>query len=361
MLLALPGCEGTPQGFIPERVSCRGCRIAMDVVATIGDSTGDSGLTGRPLAVKQDQSGRYWINVLDAFPLMLDPAEGGLVEFARRGEGPREYRHPAVRAVLPGDSILVSDMYEYSVLAPDLELVRRFATREDIPRIEVLAWPTNVLGLTARFDPGSGRFHLMILRYDMSGERAFVTDTLFAPATGGEKGREADDYRILGAPFHDGSIWVSDFNRYYLVKYSPDGEPLDSIQRSPRWFPGGEPVRRRGPDERTSPHMVGSWLDVEGRLWTLAAKPREDTRAAWEGVADVRAGLREVRASALPAVYQLNRTMIEVIDLTERRVMARLDFDGYIIDVLPNQRVASFRETPLGIPIMTIHRLGLQQ
>lgn len=65
--------------------------------------------------------------------------------------------------------------------------------------------------------------------------------------------------------------------------------------------------------------------------------------------------------SALPAGYELYRTVIEVIDIAVKRVIARDTFDGHIIAVLPDQRVAAFVETPDGVPILTIYRLSLTE
>ena len=62
---------------------------------------------------------------------------------------------------------------------------------------------------------------------------------------------------------------------------------------------------------------------------------------------------------ALPADYELKRTLIEVIDANAKRVIARHTFDGYIVAVLQDNHVASFVETEAGVPILTIHRLKL--
>ena len=139
-----------------------------------------------------------------------------------------------------------------------------------------------------------------------------------------------------------------------------DGEPVDSINRRPDWFPGGEPARIGSPTEPTTPHMIGSWMDGDGLLWVLASQPRLDTEDVWKDMPSLE-GAREVRVASLPADYKLNRTVIEVIDLAERRVVSRHTFDGYIIDILPDQRLASFVETKDGVPILRIHEVSLRR
>lgn len=86
--LAFAGCEGARESFIPERVSCRDCRIVMEEIAVIADTTEERMLTGRPTSVWVDSRGRDWISVLDAFPMLYEPATQRLEQFGRRGRGP---------------------------------------------------------------------------------------------------------------------------------------------------------------------------------------------------------------------------------------------------------------------------------
>lgn len=118
-------------------------------------------------------------------------------------------------------------------------------------------------------------------------------------------------------------------------------------------------MRIGGPNQPTTPHLSGNWVDAKGRLWVLAAQPRDDTREVWKD-AGAQAGAMEGRVASLPADYKLKRTIIEVIDLDTRRVIARRTFDGYVNAILSDQRVASFTETELGVPVLRIHRLTLR-
>lgn len=358
--LVLGGCERTPSGFIPDHVSCRDCEIIVEEVAVVGDTTADASLTGRPMAVWQDGTGRYWINVLDAFPMIYDPESGQLSEFARRGEGPGEYRHPMIRTDLPGDSMLVSDVLTYRVVTRGMGIAREIQGMESLPAIAVVQWPSSVLGITMPHDRSTGTVRTVVARYDFSGDEVSVVDTILATEPNNGAGSEwAGSIRLFGRPAPDSSLWISDFNRYRLVRYSSDGEPLDSVRRRPQWFPGGEPLRIGGPNQPTTPHLSGNWVDAKGRLWVLAAQPRDDTREVWKD-AGAQAGAMEGRVASLPADYKLKRTIIEVIDLDTRRVIARRTFDGYVNAILSDQRVASFTETELGVPVLRIHRLTLR-
>jgi hypothetical protein len=298
--------------------------------------------------------------VLDAFPMIYDPVTRQLHDIGRSGDGPGEYRHPTIRSDLPGDSMLVSDVFNFRVVARDLEIAREIRGMQDLARIAVIQWPNNVLAITTPFDRSSNTVRTVVAKYDFSGDRVSAIDTVLATNPTSGRGPEwANSFRLFGRPTPDGSLWISDYNRYRLVKYSPTGEASDSIRRQPHWFPSGQPLRLGGPDQPTAPHLIGNWVDAKGRLWILASQPREDTREAWKDVAST-AGAREVRVANLPAAYKLNRTIIEVIDLEARRVIARHTFDGYINAIMSDQQVASFTETELGVPVLHIHRLELR-
>lgn len=358
--VVVTGCEGTPAGMIPDRALCRTCEIVIDVVEVIGDTTEANSLTGRPRSVWQDGTGRYFINVLDAFPMVYNPQTGILERFGREGSGPGEYQRPAVRALLPGDSLLVSDAFTYFVVGPDLQVKRSFRVATDLPGIAVVDWPGNVLGTSRRLDRRTEMIQTVVTAYDMSGDNLQAVDTLLA--TGPISGRDptwVSSLRLLGEVADDGSLWISDYNSYRMVQYRT-GEPVDSIARRPGWFPGGAPMAIGGPDEPASPHMLGNWVDEEGLLWVLASQPRPDTRDAWKDVPSLE-GVREVRVASLPAQYKLNQTVIEVIDLNERRVLTRHIFDGYVIDILPGQRFASYVETEAGVPVLRIHGVTLRR
>ena len=364
-LCAIAACDRTPAGMIPDRVACDSCRIEITPELTIGDTAGPSILTGRPGTVVTNGKGKYWIGVLDAFPLLFDSATGTLDEFAREGQGPGEFRHPWVVAHLPGDSLLVQDWRVWHVLAPDMSSARTIAHADELLGFRILDWPRRVVAISHPYRNIARQIHtrVVVATYDMSGTNVVPLDTLYA--TPFAHGRDAVDYansiRHTADNFDDRGVWISNYNSYRIVLYSPAGEPQDSVLRRPQWFPGGEPLHFGGPDKPTTPVLTNHWIDDEGRMWVLLSQPRTDTKDAWKDVQmGAGGGAGEMRVSALPAPYELNRTVIEVIDLQQKRVIARHTFDGYITAVLPDNRVASYVETESGVPVLTIHRLRLR-
>jgi hypothetical protein len=356
---AVVGCDRASSEVIPERVSDPTCRIELTNIATIGQETGDTILTGRPISVLRGASGRYWINILDAFPLIYDPRTRIFGEFGRRGGGPGEFRFAQVIAALPGDSMLIWDLRTFHVVASNLATARSVRSLHNIWPAAVLHWPDNIVAVSAPSDRATGAARTLVARYDLSADTVAIIDTVFQSNPGSGRGRDANHLRVLGTPTAGGHIWISDYNRYRLVLYSPTGEPLDSVGRTPRWFPGGGPDRAGAPDHPASPHTMGNWVDAHGRLWTLTAEPRKNTEDAWAGVSFDTRGV-EGRMAAFPPAYRLKRTLIEVINPVQRRVVSRHTFDGYIIAVLPDNDVASFVETDAGVPVLTIHHLALR-
>jgi hypothetical protein len=346
-------------GADTEQVSCERCVIAIDSVATIGDASGDGMLPGRPAGVLQDGAGRYWINVLDAIPVIHDPGDTTLRPIGRRGSGPGEFSFAAVHAPLPGDSMLVSNSLEFRVMAPDLTVARSVRSTRQLTGASVLQWPGRVLAVSRDRSRAPATPVTVVAIYDMTADTVAAVDTLLtAQAQSADPAAYASSLRRPGLPSADGGIWVSDYNSYRLVRYSPEGEPVDSVVRSPVGFPGGEALGIGGPDQPASPHMIGNWVDDEDRLWIVRAVPRADTGDVWAEHGDMRS-VGEVRVSTRPADYELKRTIIEVLDPRTKRLLARQDFDGFIFAVLPDSHVASFVETDVGVPIITIHRLRL--
>ena len=356
--LAASACgDRAPQEESGES-SCPGCAIAVRDVHTIGTEDVQGSLTGRPFQITQDGQGRYWIDVVDAFPLLFDSAGKFLQQLGRRGEGPGEFRHLKIQSIVTGDSALVSTGFRFAVLGPDLSIGRQIDVdpRWEVNSVHVMSWPNNVLGLSSTFDQRTRISSTHLVRYDLSGPTATVLDTVFSvQAESSDSEAWASSLRSVGTPGTDG-VWVANHNKYQLVQVTHDGAVKDTIVRQLDWFPGGEAMRIGGPGKPTSPHMMGNWTDSKGYLWVLASKPRTNTGDAWK---DAQSGGMEVRVAALPAPYELNQTLIEVFDPVSRMVVAQHLFDGYLIGVLPNNRVASYVETEAGIPVITVHELSL--
>jgi hypothetical protein len=294
--------------------------------------------------------------------MLYDSGRGTLEPFGKPGGGPGEFRRPTFYAQVNGDSILLTDAMTIHIIAPDLTIARQLRRIPNLYSLAVLSWPTNVLCITAPYDQATRTTRTMIARYDFSRDSAVLVDTVLDTGPNRGRGEEwANSLRRLGQPTEPGDIWVSDYNRYRLVLYSSDGVAKDSVMGSPSWFPGGAPLRSGGPNQPSQPHMIGNWVDSSGHLWVFVAKPRGDWRKAWEGTSSPAKDVSETRVASLPADYKLYQTVIDVIDPSTKRVVARHTFDGYITAFLPGQRIASFVESSLGVPILRIDRLSLKR
>jgi len=144
--------------------------------------------------------------------------------------------------------------------------------------------------------------------------------------------------RILGqAP--EATFWVGQNDRYEFVKWSREGVAVDSLTLpTPDWFDPfmGDPTEMADLFQQR-PHSIVKAIreDEDGLLWVASY----DSRADWVPRA-VGPG-REERQLLLPSVYD---TVIDVIDVARRRVIASTRIPGLVIS-FPASGVAVARRT----------------
>jgi hypothetical protein len=353
-LSALPHALAAQSPVVPEAVSCTRCTIESQPVVSMGTADGPGSLPGRPWDILVDGKGRYWVALTDHFPMIYDAAGKFVQQFGKRGEGPGEFRFVSLKAVLPGDSMLVSDFRRLVVVAPDLTTTRTIRANLEIGQLRVLQWPRRTVGFTVpntRADRSSSVRLLDLSGAEVSAGQAFAT-----MPSGSTPVDYASSFRRIGNPKAD-HFWTAHINRYRLVRYNTSGIAQDSLERKPSWFPGGDGLGMGMDGKPASPQVTDLWEDTQGRLWALTAQPRADGPEAWRGIK--REG-NEMAVANMPPAFKLWRTMIEVIDPVARRVIARKLLDGYVFGTVPGNRIATFTEDMFGIPRITIHELTLR-
>jgi hypothetical protein len=337
---------------VPDDVSCRTCEIQVTAEVVIGADDGPGSLVGRPTSLVTDGTGRFWVGMLDYnFPFIYSPNGVFEKQFGQPGEGPGEFRSAYVQATLPGDSMLLSAGLSYVVVGPDLNVHRTIARGPggQLASLRVADWPARVLGLRIRAVNRVLSSHATIL--DFSGDRVVEGDSIAWLAGPGEL-----VYRRV-EPAPDGDVWVSDVTRYILRRYGSDGTVIDSVERRPAWFPDGQALGFGSPTQAPSTNVGGVRVDSAGLLWIFVDRPKPGWRDVWGNRPFPSSG--EVRVSALPAEYELWNTTVEVIDVVQRRVVARTVLEGHVFSILRHDRVATYVELPSGIPKVTVHRLQL--
>ncbi len=116
-------------------------------------------------------------------------------------------------------------------------------------------------------------------------------------------------------------------------------------ERRPAWF--AEPsTRGLGRTTPPPPAISGTWFDSStGLLWVVANVAAPGWAAAWSG-ADLS---RDVRVSSI-AMERLYNSVLEVLDLTSGRVVARAEINGWVTGMLPGGRLVKYSVDIAGEP-----------
>jgi hypothetical protein len=112
-----------------------------------------------------------------------------------------------------------------------------------------------------------------------------------------------------------GTLWAWHSSSYMLEEWSTaNGALKRRVARKVAWFPDGAKTRRSEKEDASTggwpPQVISVQEDEEGRLWTLISVPRKSYWAK---------GHRPGSPIDFPAAFE---SIIEVIDITQRRVLA---------------------------------------
>ena len=335
---------------IGSDVSCASCSIVIDTVATLRNIFSFAGSLARDTATGAIYAVDRSDNLLKVFS-----AEGRLMQtIGRRGGGPGEYED--VRNVLlgPGQTIHVLD----GVLGRHTIFTRGGAVL-GTTRIEVA--PGALSPAVLRTD---GKLVVNGLRSDASG--AVYTVNLID--TAGHIIRSVDPvaHRLRDHWWLRARLFWNRANDELLVArryapvidvYAPDLTKKYSITRAADWFPERE--RQAEPsdgafEEPFSPNLVGIWEDGRGRLWLQMLAPSP----AWEP--RKKPARYTVQAYRAVAARPRIETIIEVLDIDRRRVLARARIEGGVGATLGGGFIADYlAETAAGEPQLRILRVSL--
>src|SRR5687768_7411614 len=132
--VALAGpLSAQPTVTIDARASCLTCRLTMTPVLTLGDSTGGGMVSGATMSLAQDRLGRLFITHYRSGWMPQVFARNGAFShvLGRPGDGPGEYRRPALVRVGPDGRVYVFDSMRWriTVLSPTLQYQRSYPVK----------------------------------------------------------------------------------------------------------------------------------------------------------------------------------------------------------------------------------------
>ncbi|TVR66749.1 MAG: hypothetical protein EA422_01330 [Gemmatimonadales bacterium] len=155
-----------------------------------------------------------------------------------------------------------------------------------------------------------------------------------------------DGVRKLARGTEPATVWSSYVNRYEMSLFAESGEERIRLIRSAPWFVPydtylvGEPFI-----EPQRPRVEGVIQGGDGLVWTLISRAAEGFEPMSDPGSQEVAG--EMRIDPYVDFNQYLDTIIEVLDLTTREVVARQTFEGQLRFVdTPNDEVLLFAVRP---------------
>lgn len=344
-IILLQVCLGTelraqpPTLAIPDSVSCEQCNIEPVHVVRIGAREGRGFLPSLPVAVKVGAGGNYWLLFPPGIPPMVFGSDGGfLLKLENHSGEPAGFG--VIREVIqvPGDSTLVIEARGRAFLFDsDLEYVREIRLPGfDVMGANVLQWPQAVVFNAVVAMPLSIGWPLHTVRMD-AGDATIVRS--FGLNRGelrpGPGHRQTLHRLLLSRP--DGQYWAVSRNEYSLTVWDSTSTALATLQRSPTWFPGISPMSPGGRERAPDPFIAGVARHGEASLWVFSAIPGEEFELAWTNIPRDASG--ELPAS-LVDFAKLYKTRIDLVDVSQVRVDATIDYPAPIISALSEDRFA---------------------
>lgn len=354
LVVAVGACEATSEDSIRSQATCNACRITVQHIATIGDSSGPGILTGPPLQVAAVGSKGYV--VFDGEVPKLFGVSGSFIRtIGRKGQGPGEVIPPVLPIPIPGDSLLVLQPLRgrATVYSPNYEYVREVKLPGQFGRyLEPWVWPDSVLMVGTVHTPQSYGYPLHLI--SLSGSEGSVI------ASGGPDEVRVDERGYVAGFASGRSTWLVKNGTYVLQRWGNDLNLLETIQRTPEWWskeylPGG--------NASTPPSSVVERVLADGDLlWVFVRIPNRRWREAWPAGTPTLDSTGHIRGEQeAPDFGKLYSTLVEVVDPTRRAVITRARFSYPILHLMERRRAAAYIPRRDGTPQIHVLQFNLTQ
>ena len=322
--------------------TCSECRIVVEPYLTLGGDP-SPGIGSPFFCMARDALGRFWVAGTSERDIGVYSADGKLVRtLGRLGQGPGEFRTMS-HILSRGQTVSVLDPGNLRETVYDMEFnvvrtiplpayVNAAVTFDDsLSLYNINLWTPDKVGYTLHLVDRTGRV-VLSLGYDGKVVRRDL------PV----------GYRSLAAA-SGGGFWAARTTEYELEKWTIAGERRLSIARSVPWFRAHDGTALTPP----LPWITAIWEDSEGLLWVAIHVAAPD----WERAAVMRGDLL-VNVSDHNAFYD---TILEVIDIQRREVLASTRVDPWLRQPLGGGLIASYKEDEMGWPFVHLWRIRLDR
>lgn len=324
--------------------SCTTCSIVLQHLGHLDPSPHTAAFTPYT-TVARDSRGNYVAGPMiysDSALAIFTPSGSLHHLFGRLGQGPDEFLgppQPMLIRVGAGDEVYISEAADLHLLEPGatgtLRKTRITVRPNDmtiIGRTVAVQWtihepggrstPIQILDAGGKLTKGIGR----------STSRPLVSTNPF------------DGIRRISGPSDKNVVWSAYLNRYEISAFDLDGnEELQVVREAPWFKPYDDLLHGEGLLVPQRPRIDGIRQTDDGLLWVLISRGAKN----FSPIAQARPG-DEARVDMTS--LDLNRyfdTIIEVLDIPNRRVLARLESELYLRFVdTPGTDVAFYVITP---------------
>lgn len=300
---------------------CKECALVRTERVRLGTKR-SPGLVGLDAIAAIDGAGQYFVTDYDKARVHVFGADGSYrTTFGVRGQGPGE-AEVVTAIVTPGDG----NVYVYG-LPPRVGIYAEATFAHT--RTLGLELPPGI-GATLRWADGStlvshkGRDGSLagysLHKLTATGQRDVsfgAEDSEFHPFVPGLRTAR----RLAWAT--DTTFWAGNADTYRIDQWGVDGTHVAAVQRVAPWFPTAWASRAEF-DGPTPPILATLVADGPDRLWTAVLMRDDGWRDQIASYSEINEPMFEGSDNALWD------TVIEIIDLTENRVIASQRFDEYI-------------------------------
>lgn len=306
-----------PRYVVPSEVSCLNCEIELRDIATLGQSADSASVRedamSRDCMIGRASTGEYVVSgLVGGGRLAVYDEEGRWVRtIGREGEGPGEMGRDLHLMIEPGNTLHVLDNSNHRITSLTLagELVGSFPVPWGIVQyFAFLPSERFLMQPRPRAVPETGRSLFYVLDREGTEVSSFGTPS---------DAFELPDLDIwVPRPAADDGFWTGSLWTYEWYRWSAPDSLAWTLMREPEWFPAAPDLSLETLDALyvelpPPPTLLHVWEDGEGLLWSYTQLPDAD----WES-----------GPSQVPTPDWSRRnfdTMVEVIDLTEKEVVAR--------------------------------------
>lgn len=338
---------------ISDAPTCSSCSIVLQPIAILGGRDGPGEIDRQPLAIREDGLGRFWLLPgANEMPRVYSGTGAYVGTVGTKGAGPGEFLGPAALMPIPGDSMLIVDLFaaRATVVGADLKPRRTMIFPRDVEPELAIAWPRSVMlqGWIATPQQAGLQLH----RTSLAGREPTFLQS-YSPDSGQWR-RQFDWPAVVRAVPAQSGFWSYNTYRYRFTQWSTDGTMIADYEREAAWFPRKDRVIPIGNTKTPpAPSLVRVIPGVEQRVWTIVNVPSPNWRRAWERVAK---GSGDISVSSI-AFENLYHSVVEEIDLKSARVLSRTPMEKWIIAAFEGGRVAAYEVDAQGVPRVVIYAL----